>query len=397
MTSVRTAAAFPSLALDDARAIGAQFEAIVSIAADAIICADGEQRITLFNRGAEEIFGYTAAEAVGQPLDLLIPPRFALAHQEHVVSFSRSSASERSKSDRAEIVGRRKDGSEFPAEASISKIVVDGRWIFTAVLRDISARKRIERERAELLARERGAREQAEAAEQRALRALRARAEVLGIVSHDLRNPLSAIGMCARALDTATTLESSAREAVHTINQATEWMQRMIHDLLDVTNIEAGHLSIERREEDMVILLLRAVEMFQPLADEGGIALVVQVPAHLPKVFLDAERILQVLSNLLGNALKFVGGGGTVTLRAAKEPGAVHVSVIDDGPGISADDLPHVFDRFWHTRRSSGPRGSGLGLAITKGIVDAHRGRIWIESTLGAGTTVHLTLPVREG
>ncbi|NUQ20890.1 MAG: HAMP domain-containing histidine kinase, partial [Gemmatimonadaceae bacterium] len=235
------------------------------------------------------------------------------------------------------------------------------------------------------------------AAEQRALRALRARAEVLGIVSHDLRNPLSAIGMCARALDAATTLESSAREAVHTINQATEWMQRMIHDLLDVTNIEAGHLSIERREEDMVILLFRAIEMFQPIADERGIALAAEVPPHLPKVFLDAERILQVLSNLLGNSIKFVGGGGSVTLRAVKEHGAVHVSVADDGPGIPAEELPHVFDRFWHSRRPSSPRGSGLGLAIAKGIVDAHRGRIWIESVVGEGTTVHLTLPVREG
>ncbi|NUO65698.1 MAG: histidine kinase, partial [Gemmatimonadaceae bacterium] len=169
------------------------------------------------------------------------------------------------------------------------------------------------------------------------------------------------------------------------------------HDLLDVTNIEAGHLSIERREEDMVILLFRAIEMFQPIADERGIALAAEVPPHLPKVFLDAERILQVLSNLLGNSIKFVGGGGSVTLRAVKEHGAVHVSVADDGPGIPAEELPHVFDRFWHSRRPSSPRGSGLGLAIAKGIVDAHRGRIWIESVVGEGTTVHLTLPVREG
>ena len=100
---------------------------------------------------------------------------------------------------------------------------------------------------------------------------------------------------------------------------------------------------------------------------------------------------------LLGNALTFVGGGGTVTLRAVREAGAVHVSVIDDGPGIPAEDLPHVFDRFWHSRRPSNPHGSGLGLAIAKGIVDAHRGRIWIDSTVGGGATVHLTLPVREG
>ena len=397
MTSLRAPSAFPSLAVDDARTLAAQFEAIVSIAADAIICADDEQRITLFNRGAETIFGCTAAEAIGQPLELLLPVRAAAVHREEVERFRRLPIVAKPMGDRAEVAGRRKDGSEFPAEASVSKVMVDGRWIYTAVLRDISARARVDRERAELLARERAARERAEIAEQRALRALRAREEVLGVVSHDLRNPLSAIGMCARALDEAASLESSAREAVHTINQATEWMQRMIHDLLDVANIEAGHLSVERREEDMVILLIRAIELFQPLADERGIALATDIPHHLPSVYLDAERILQVLSNLLGNAIKFVGGGGTVTLRATKEPGAIRVSVIDDGPGIPPEELPHVFDRFWHARRSTSAQGSGLGLTIARGIMDAHRGHIWIESTVGEGTRVHLTLPVREG
>jgi len=397
VTSIRDPSAPPAYTADDARTLGAQFEAIVSIAADAIICADDEQRITLFNRGAEAIFGYTAGEAIGRPLDLLLPARSVAPHREQVERFRRLPIVAKPMGDRAEIVGRRKDGSEFPAEASVSKVLVDGRWIYTAVLRDISARARLDRERAELLARERAARERAEIAEQRALRALRAREEVLGVVSHDLRNPLSAIGMCARALDEATTLESSAREAVHTINQATEWMQRMIHDLLDVASIEAGQLSVERREEDMVILLIRAAEMFQPLADERGIALVTEIPHHLPNVYLDAERILQVLSNLLGNAIKFVGGGGTVTLRATREPGGVRVSVIDDGPGIPPEELPHVFDRFWHARRPASGQGSGLGLTIAKGIIDAHRGRIWIESTVGEGTKVHVTLPVREG
>ena len=397
MTIVRAPAAFPSLAIDDARALGAQFEAIVSITADAIICTDSEQRITLFNRGAEAIFGWAAAEAIGQPLDILLPARFAGSHQRQMDRFGRSAVAAKRMGERAEIVGRRKDGGEFPAEASISKIMLDGRWIYTTVLRDISVRRRIEHERAEALARERAAREQAELAEQRALRALRAREEVLGIVSHDLRNPLSAIGMCVHALDEATTLEASAREAVQTINQAAEWMQRMIHDLLDVASIEAGHLSIDRREADLVVLLVRAAEMFHPLAEERGIALATDIPQELPAVYLDGERILQVLSNLLGNALDFAGGGGSVTVRAAREPGAVRLSVIDDGPGIPPDDLPHVFDRFWRARRHSRTHGSGLGLAIAKGIVDAHRGRIWIESSVGAGTSVHFTLPVREG
>ena len=375
----------------------AQLEAIVSIAVDAIICTDGEQRITFFNRGAETIFGYAAAEVLGRPLGMLLPERAAAVHESQVERFSRSPVAARRMAERGEIAGRRKDGSEFPAEASVSKVQVEGRWIFTAVLRDLTERKRVERERAELLDRERAARERAEAAEQRALQALRMREEILGVVSHDLRNPLSAIGMCARALDGAVSLESPAREAVRTIEQAADWMQRLIRDLLDVASIEAGHLSVERRREDMVILLIRAAELLERVAAERGVALVADVPDHLPPMAVDGERVLQVLSNLLGNAVKFVASDGTVTLRARTEDDGLHVTVIDDGPGIPADELPHVFDRFWHTRRGAGPRGTGLGLAIAKGIVEAHGGRIWIESAVGRGTSVHLVLPFVAG
>ncbi|HEX2780746.1 MAG TPA: PAS domain-containing sensor histidine kinase, partial [Gemmatimonadaceae bacterium] len=328
-----------------------------------------------------------------QPLGLLMPSHLGAAHHAHVERFARSHATARQMADRGEIIGRRKDGSEFPAEASISKVEVNGQWIFTAVLRDITARRRAEEERAELLERERAARERAEAAERRALRALQTREEILGIVSHDLRDPLSAIGMCARALDGMPALDSEARDAVHTIGQATEWMQRMIRDLLDVASIEAGQLPVERRPEDMVILLVRASELFQRIAEEREITLTTQLPEHLPPMAVDGVRILQVLSNLLGNALKFVSRGGHVALRAALEGSTLHVTVTDDGPGIPESDLPRVFDRFWQSRRTSGVRGTGLGLAIARGIVEAHGGRIWIESMVGAGTMVHVVLP----
>ena len=547
----------------------ALFPGIIAISADAIISVDESQSIILFNRGAERIFGYTADEVMGQPLDVLIPDRLRAAHHVHIQRFGASPIAARRMGERGEIVGRRKGGEIFPAEASISKLDVGGRRIYTAVLRDVSERKRAEAERALLLEREQGARAAAEIAEQRsafladasalldrsldyettlrnlaqltvpkladvciidvandgsvrrvasaatdatlsdiahalhrfprradvpyltrdsiesgravlvreatpelleqvtqhpehlrlllalgprsymtvpllargrtlgamafiatgavrrytpadlafaeelarraamavdnarlygvAQRATSARDEILGIVSHDLRNPLSTISMCASALEESLpSPEEGIRYMVETIQQSADWMNRLIEDLLDIASIETGHLSVDRRPEPLAPLLAQLETMFGASAAEAGIRFTTEVDAGVPPVLADRERILQVLANLVANARKFTPAGGEIRVRAgidAAEPALVRFTVHDTGCGIPQEHLPHLFDRFWQARRNSKERGTGLGLAISKGIIEAHGGRIWVESEVGAGSTFSFELP----
>ena len=252
---------------------------------------------------------------------------------------------------------------------------------------DISERLRLENERAELLQREREARTAAEAA-------ARARDEMLGVVSHDLRNPLAAIGLCASAL--AQSIEPSSESVqrmLASIKHSADSTDRLIEDLLDVSSIDAGRLALEPHAEAPCDLLAQASDMFAATARQRGVVFETQATPNLQPVRADAERVVQGLANLLTNSLKFTARGGHITLRAEPDPSGVRFAVEDTGVGIAADDLPHVFDRFWQKHREGGERGTGLGLAIVRGIVDAHGGQIRVESTPGQGSRFSFTLP----
>jgi signal transduction histidine kinase len=200
--------------------------------------------------------------------------------------------------------------------------------------------------------------------------------------------------MCAKALRDFGELSNADRESlVMTIVQSTEWMNRLIQDLLDVASIETGRLSLERAREDVASLVARVLRMFEVEASERRVHLVSTTPDELPAAVIDASRIAQVLGNLLRNALKFTPDGGRITVHAESRGGNVVFSVADSGPGIPVADQPRVFDRFWHSRRTANKRGTGLGLSIAKGIVDAHGGRIWLESAPGQGTTFYFSVP----
>ena len=222
---------------------------------------------------------------------------------------------------------------------------------------------------------------------------LRARDEMVGVVSHDLRNPVAAVKMLSRTLlrgDGGS--ETDAHNSMELIAQAADQMDALIRDLLDVNKLDGGKLAIAPAAVDASALLTESLQTLRPLVEEKGIHLDVQIESGLPKVRADRERIQQTLSNLVGNAIKFSPSGSKIVVLARKDSDGVVFSVLDNGSGITPDQLPRVFDRYWQSSRTD-RQGAGLGLAIAKGIVETHGGRIWIESKPGQGTTASFTLP----
>lgn len=521
---------------------------IIEVASDAIISVDERQRITLFNRGAEAIFGYDQEEILGRHLDLIIPARHRKAHRSHVKEFGESDVQARRMGERQPISGLRRSGEEFPAEASISKIEVDGERIFTVVLRDVSREVRVlEAERflaevGEVLAssldfeetlasvaeltvkaladlcavdiREESGkvrrlkvanrlpemapaavvletisldrsqphlaskaleageahlhsavsdellREVAQGTEhleilrsleiesymviplrardrilgvllmiatrgsrpfdaqdldlakelglraglavdnarlyQEATQAIQTRDETLGIVSHDLGNPLQTIFIALEALERSREQSGPKPDDryLSAIRQSADLMHRLIHDLLELRRMEEGHLVISPKTDDLFEVIEQAVGQIDPLARVKGVLVENEIDRTLlPSVPIDGDRIHQVLSNLLGNAVNHTPAGKRVRIRAVVKDRELRVAVHDSGPGIPDDEHSKVFERFWRAENAAA-RGIGLGLTIAKGIVEGHGGRIWVDSRIGEGSQFSFSLPL---
>ncbi len=515
---------------------------IVTISADAVVCVDESQTIIFFNDGAEKIFGYSAEEILGQPLERLIPERFRETHAGQVHRFGASATRARKMGERGQISGLRKNGQEFPAEAAISHVGEMGRQIYSVVLRDVTERRNaheaqsflaeagetlvlslgadetlmtvsrlavprladacivhsyhndvfkgvavahvdpqraapVERRRVEhpidytgdhpvarvirtrvplvltgatpesrealsrssdifseppcaaviypLLARdqllgviafyrEKGSYDENDVfltgeLSRRAAIALdnarlhdqvstsvRARDDMIGIVSHDLRNPVNAVKMLTGVMlsrDRIDQLSPDMIEYATVIRQAAEQMDSLIQDLLDVTKVEAGRLSVDPYPVDTEELLSDSLRTLAPVAEAKGIKLRLAATDEMPPVKADTDRIGQAISNLVGNAIKFSATGGEILVRAAVSENDVVFSIADRGRGMTPQELANAFDRFWQSSRTD-RQGAGLGLAITKGIVEAHGGRIWATSAPDDGSTFHFTLPI---
>lgn len=223
--------------------------------------------------------------------------------------------------------------------------------------------------------------------------AVRARQDLLAVVSHDLRNPLMTVNMATELLlQRAIAAGSSSRKQLEMILRSAARMQHLIGDLLDVAGIQTGRFTVDRRDERGEAILVEAVELNEALAAERGLEIERRSRLGDVRICCDRDRIIQVFSNLFGNAVKFGRRGDRITVGAAVEDGAAHFSVRDTGPGISPEQLPHIFEPYWSADPNT--KGTGLGLFIAKGIVEAHGGRIWAESTTGADATFHFTLPI---
>jgi PAS domain S-box-containing protein len=467
----------------------ARLAGLVEIARDGIISVDANQRITLFNQGAERIFGYGTSEVLGQPLDLLIPSRFVSNHRVRVENFGKTSGRAQSMGERTEITALRADGTEFPAEASISKLEIEGEQIFTAILRDISDRKRTDAALSQLAAIVEDSEDAifsktldgtvvswnasaqrlfgysaAEAIGQSILTLIvpsdrqseettllekivqgesvqqfetvrmrknqtvihvaltispvkdgqgqiigistiardisdrrqieRMKNEFISIVSHEIRTPLTSIRGAIGLL--ASGMYQNKPERVQRMLEIaltdSDRLVRLVNDILDLERLESGRLELVKERCDAAEAIAQAVEGVQAIADKEGVRF--SLPPKTATVWASPDALQQVLTNLLSNAIKFSPPQSIITLSVQPQWQGVLFAVRDSGRGIPPDKVEMIFNPFQQVDASDSRQkgGTGLGLTICKRIVHQHGGRLWVESTLGEGSTFYFTL-----
>jgi len=344
--------------------------AMCRISSDALIAIDENQLIAVFSDGAERVFGYPAAEVLGRPVEILIPARHREAHRQHVRRFAASGDATRRMAPGVDLVGLRADGEELIVETSIARIDTGGRLYLAAALRDVTQLRRAEARIREL--------------DQKTKLAIAERNEVLTVVAHDLRNPLHGVLLRVDALCNGG--DASSRHSLEAIRVSIGHMDRMIQDLMDIARVESDRLLLSRSPEPPLAVIDEVVAVYRPIAGRDRVDLRIESDADLPLIHIDRTRIVRVILNLLTNAGKFGGLEPRVTLGVTRARAGVCFSVRDHGPGMPAADAARAFDRFWQADESD-PRGLGLGLSICKAIVEAHGGRIAVESAPGHGST----------
>ena len=352
-----------------------ELRAVLRGTGDVLIGLDLDGRCTFLNEAGTELLGYTSRELRGRPVHSVIhhtrPDGTPHPEEECPVRTLAAGESVRVLDD----VIWGKDGSSFPVQLSVSPMT-DGLEVRGVVL-TITDMTEIRE------------------AEQALREAVRARDEVLAVVSHDLRNPVGTIAAAAELLADVPLPSEQRSEHLHIIQRAADRINRMIQDLLDVAQIEAGRLSVWQKPVETTEMLEEAVVSARSRADEEAVRLCGEIDPELPRVEADRDRILQVMSNLIVNALKFTPDGGEVTVSASGAEGGVLVAVKDTGPGIEPEMREHLFDRFWKGHRSGGG-GAGLGLAIVEGILAAHGAQVQVDTELGEGSTFSFVLPLHR-
>lgn len=397
-----------------------RFSIIMKFAKDAILCIDSSLKIVFYNGGAEETFGYSAEEVLGQELDMLLPQQFRGAHAAQIASFGKSDGTARFMSDRTEIYGLCKDGTEFPAEASITRFQIQGETYFGAVLRDMTERKAMEESlresgeemKAQLIelqcSQERyevqGAHlvevcEDLAQARDAAVYANHAKSEFLAHMSHEIRTPLNSIlGFSEVISDQILGPISPLKyhEYAQDIFSSGTHLLQLINDILDLSKVEAGKLDVQDEDFDVGHAILASLRFVTERANKAGLILNTDLPNELPPLHADERMVKQMLINLLTNAIKFTKAGGEVTVSATLDKNSgLSISVCDTGIGIAADELSKVFEAFGQASnsRAQSEEGTGLGLTLVKSLIELHGGTLDLRSELDVGTTVTLCFP----
>ncbi|MCH8196974.1 MAG: PAS-domain containing protein [Proteobacteria bacterium] len=365
-----------------------RFAGILEIADDAIISMDEEQNIEIFNSGAERIFGYSAAEVLGKPLDMLLPSGFTQAHKRHVENFRDSSDTARIMGEPREVFGLRRDGAVFPAEISISHLELEGKHIFTAFLRDVTKWKRAE--------------EELRIAMEEAMAANRTKSEFLANMSHELRTPLNAIIGFSEIMTKGMlgpVGNPKFLDYADDINESGNHLLSLINDILDLSQIEVGKIELHEETIDVTSILRSCLTLVKERADDKDLTLSCEIPDDLPMLRADGRKLKQIVINLLSNAIKFTDPGGGITLKAWFRPlGGFVLQFTDTGIGIALEDIPKALEPFSQVDSELGRKydGTGLGLPLTKSLVEIHGGSFDLQSKLGAGTTVTVRFPAER-
>jgi PAS domain S-box-containing protein len=352
------------------------FRSVMEAAPDGFMIVNGEGVIELVNGQVEALFGYDRSELVGQPIEVLVPMRFHGAHHRQRAGYSAKPRLRPMLGTERDLYARRKDGSEFPVEISLAPIRTDAGTVISAIIRDVSERKRLQEE------------------------SDRIREELIATVSHELRTPLSSIiGYTELLSDLGEGhLSAEARELLEVIERNARRELCLVDDLLTLASMTSGRMMLNQEPIDVERLATDAVRAMRPRAEAQGLSVVMEVEATGSTTAIrgDAVRLGQVLDNLLTNAVKFTPRGGVITVALRRDEAYAVVEIRDTGVGVPAEEVALIFERLYRARHAveKHVQGAGLGLSIAKAIVDAHEGAISVESEVGHGTTVSVRLPL---
>ncbi|MBI5191368.1 MAG: PAS domain S-box protein [Nitrospirae bacterium] len=347
--------------------------AILNTVLDGIITINDHGIILKVNPEAEKVFGYTAGEMIGNNVSMLMPEPYASHHDEYIKRYL-DTRQPRVVGIGREVAGLRKDGTTFPLELGMNEVRLDGKVMFTGVVRDLTGRKKMEKQKQDFYA----------------------------MVTHDIKSPLTVILAYAEIMaDEAGGLDKESRGMAESIIKSSDKVLELLDDFLAISKVEAGNFRLDLKETGLGEVLEDLYGQFRPLAEKDGHAFSLELADGLPVVEVDRSYLGRAVTNLLSNAFKFTPAGGAVGLKAAIEESAgerlVRVSVSDTGAGIAPEDRPKVFEKYYRTKGATNVKGTGLGLAIVKAVAEAHKGRVELESEPGKGSRFSIVLPVKAG
>lgn len=355
------------------RSAEAKYRGLFESAQDAIVVLDKWGKIKFVNHHTLQQFGYTENELVNHDVEMLVPDRLKKSHLAFRLTYFDNPIPKHLGERQVELAGLHKNGNEFPISVTLSPLLTpEGLWI-TAIIRDISETRRLMDE------------------------SIHAREDIIATVSHDLKNPLAGIvgnlNLLSKLNERKENPDPKLTKITNALNRATNQMISLVQNLLDFSKLEAKCFIVNKNPENIPEIVDEVLHNFMIIAQEKEIELKVVLESNLPILNCDNLCVNRVLSNLLSNAIKFTPKGGSILVQVRKRNHSIVFMVKDTGLGIEENEIAHVFDRYWQSKRTA-VRGTGLGLAIVKGIVEAHDGHVWVESKIGEGSAFYFTLPI---